>query len=106
MPAVNITLGKRSFQMACAAGEEERLHTLAASVNDRIGELESQVGSTNETVLLAMTCLMLQDELQDAKKGIAPAAAEPQGHSDAEMIEALDAVSEYVENITKRVEGL
>ncbi len=102
MPVVSVTLGKRQFQMACASGEEQRLHDLAAGVSARINELEGQVGAGNDVMLLAMTALMLQDELQDAASGKAsPADTERHEHV---MGSTLNAISDHLDDVIAKVE--
>ena len=58
MPVVDVTIGKRTFQLSCEEGQENRLKGLAGSISERIKEIAVFADSSNDTVLLAMAALM------------------------------------------------
>ncbi|NDF11843.1 MAG: cell division protein ZapA [Proteobacteria bacterium] len=108
MPNVDITIGKRTFQLSCEEGQEPRLKMLAGHITDRIKEIAAFADSSNETVLLAMASLMMQDELLEAEKQGAKKAATapvpPTEDVNAAVADAINTVAEYIENITARFE--
>ena len=79
MAQVTITINSRDYAIACGDGQEAHILKLARLLDDKAKLLTKSVGQINENMLLAMTALLLADELEDAKKGIVPqAVAEPQ----------------------------
>lgn len=79
MAQVTITINSRDYAIACGDGQEAHILKLARLLDDKAKLLTKSVGQINENMLLAMTALLLADELEDAKKGIVPqVVAEPQ----------------------------
>ena len=62
MPEVEISIGGRSFEVACQAGEEQFLLTAAAMLDAEAQVLVQQIGRMPESRLLLMAGLMLADK--------------------------------------------
>lgn len=62
MPHVEITIGGRSFEVACQAGEEHYLHSAADMLNTEAAHLSEQIGRMPEARMLLMAGLMLADK--------------------------------------------
>lgn len=62
MPHVEITIGGRSFEVACQEGEEHYLHSAAAMLNTEAAHLSEQIGRMPEARMLLMAGLMLADK--------------------------------------------
>ncbi len=62
MPEVQITIGGRSFEVACQAGEESFLQSAAALLDNEASTLVSQIGRLPEARMLLMSGLMLADK--------------------------------------------
>ena len=62
MPEVQITIGGRSFEVACQAGEESFLRSAAALLDNEASTLVSQIGRLPEARMLLMAGLMLADK--------------------------------------------
>ena len=62
MPEVEITIGGRSFEVACQAGEEHYLQTAAAMLDKEAATLTGQIGRLPEARMLLMAGLMLADK--------------------------------------------
>lgn len=62
MPQVEISIGGRSFEVACQEGEEHYLHAAAKMLDDEATALSSQIGRMPETRMLLMAGLMLADK--------------------------------------------
>ncbi|AKS46233.1 cell division protein ZapA [Octadecabacter temperatus] len=61
MPQVEITIGGRSFEVACQEGEEQFLMTAAAMLDVEASSLSTQVGRMPESRMLLMAGLLLAD---------------------------------------------
>lgn len=62
MPQVTITIGGRSFSVACQPGEEEFLQTAASLLDTEATTLNTHMGRMPEAQLLLMSGLMLADK--------------------------------------------
>ena len=62
MPQVEITIGGRSFEVACQDGEEHFLQTAAKMLDEEAQHISSQVGRMPESRMLLMAGLMLADK--------------------------------------------
>ncbi len=62
MPEVQITIGGRSFEVACQEGEESFLQSAAALLDNEASTLVSQIGRLPEARMLLMAGLMLADK--------------------------------------------
>lgn len=108
MPIVNLTIRNNIYQIACDDGEERYLEQMAASINKRINRLASTLGKGNDSLLLVMVALMMEDEINELKKqpSSPPASqADDTGiDADTAVAHAIDAIAEYVETIAKNLE--
>lgn len=62
MPEVRVSIGGRSFDVACQEGEEHYLRTAAKLLDDEAQVLSQQVGRMPEARMLLMAGLMLADK--------------------------------------------
>lgn len=73
MAEVNISIGGRTFEVACQDGEEQYLHSAAKMLDDEAQVLTDQVGRMPEARMLLMAGLMLADKtasVEDRVKAI------------------------------------
>ncbi|MFN3970596.1 MAG: cell division protein ZapA [Gemmobacter sp.] len=84
MPELDITIGGRSFRVACQEGEEHFLRTAAQMLDTEAQPLVAQMGRIPETRMLLMAGLMLadrtaavEDELRKLKVRLAEIEARP-----------------------------
>jgi cell division protein ZapA len=70
MAEVTLTVNDRSFNLACAEGDEERLQRLAAYVDERLEAIASSGVVRKESDLMALTAIVLADELFDTQSKI------------------------------------
>ena len=70
-----LAISGRSYRISCRDGDEDRIGRLGTDLAARADQLTAALGTMPETQLLAMTALMLADELADARAGIAPPPA-------------------------------
>jgi cell division protein ZapA len=64
MPIIDVTIGQRQYELSCDDGEQTHIRTLSKQVSVRLKALEEALGRTSENKLLAIACLMLEDELR------------------------------------------
>jgi cell division protein ZapA len=84
MPELDITIGGRTFLVACQPGEEHFLRSAAAMLDSEAQVLVGQMGRMTDARLLLMAGLMLadktaalEDELREHKAKLAVGAANP-----------------------------
>ncbi|SEA16494.1 cell division protein ZapA [Rubrimonas cliftonensis] len=72
MATLDVSVGGRSYQLACEDGQEKRLAELARVVDAELRALAAQIGAVGEARLLLMAALVLADRLSDAETAAAP----------------------------------
>jgi len=77
MPTVQFTLAGHAYSIVCEPGEERRINELAHTVNKRINALSRQLPGAGEQLSLALTALMMADELQHIQQSPANQSAPP-----------------------------
>lgn len=69
MAILDIRIHGRTYQMACDDGQEKHVRELAQQVDARVAALARRMGSqAQEAQLLALTALLLCDELNEARQ--------------------------------------
>lgn len=67
MSILDIRINGRSYQIACDDGQESHVRSLAREVDSRVQDLASRMGGqVPDGTLLALTALMLTDELNES----------------------------------------
>jgi cell division protein ZapA len=84
MPELDITIGGRTFLVACQPGEEHFLRSAAAMLDSEAQVLVGQMGRMTDARLLLMAGLMLadktaalEDELREHKAKLAASVSAP-----------------------------
>lgn len=79
MAQVIININHRDYPISCENGEEGHIIRLGRMLDEKAQTLTKNLGPINENMLLAMTGLLLADELNDLKKTMAtaPVATSP-----------------------------
>lgn len=70
MAKADITLRDRAFSIACAPGQEARIHGLSDQLNARINKIAEAVGNIGDERLLLIAALAMLDELDAARGSI------------------------------------
>lgn len=106
MSNVNLTIGGRSFTVACAAGEEEHVRGLGRMINDKLSAMGDMAGQSESRMLL-FAALLLADELHEAQVRVPvssePAPSEPTLPEGA--AERLDSLAARLENLAISLES-
>ncbi|WP_296424336.1 cell division protein ZapA [Yoonia sp.] len=76
MPQVEISIGGRTFEVACQDGEEHFLHSAAAMLDGEAAHLSEQIGRMPEARMLLMAGLMLADKTAGLEDRVRVADAE------------------------------
>ena len=124
MPQIDITIGSRTFEVACQEGEEHYLQSAAAMLDTEAAHLSSQIGRMSEVRMLLMAGLMLADKtagLEDKVKESASVLAQLQTKLDilearpaarievpvvpAEVTDALAEVAARAESLADQIEN-
>jgi cell division protein ZapA len=88
MSTVTLTIGPKSYAIACADGEEAHIEALGAMIAEKYAQLGS-ARAPLEAQNLLFAALFLADELAEARKG--KPAAKPAPASDSGETDALKA---------------
>ena len=70
MPQVTVSIGGRAYQVACDAGQEQRIRDLGAYIDGKVAAFAGQFAQAGEARLLVLAALMVADELSDANETI------------------------------------
>ncbi len=90
MSNVTLTIGGRSYTVACAAGEEDHVASLGRAIDAKIQAMGA--AGTTETRQLLFAALLLADEVHEAKTpGRAASQAPVADDSEAERLESIAA---------------
>ena len=104
MPQVTVTVNGRSFDIACDAGQEQRVAALARDIDRRVAELSKSVGPVGENRLLLLAGILVADELAEARDQVARFEADRAGDQGAaELTDRLDRLASRVEAIAARL---
>lgn len=95
MSTVTLTIGPKSYTIACADGEEAHITALGAIIAEKYAQLGSS-RAPQEAQNLLFAALYLADELAEARKRGAPARAPAE--PDAQGLEALRAAIAQLED--------
>lgn len=102
MSVVNLHIQNKVYQLSCEEGDEGRIEALAAQLNARLQELAAHAPGSSETMQMVMLMLMMQDEANEATTS--NAGSLPKDH-ERTVIQAMDSVSQYLENLAKQLKN-
>jgi cell division protein ZapA len=102
MAHVDVEIASRRYSVACRDGEEEHLRSVAALVDRKAQDAAAALGNLSEARQLLFAALLLADEIKERGAGQGAAqAAEP----DPAIAEALERMSDRLEQLATRLEG-
>ncbi len=98
---VTLTIGGRTYAVACAHGEEDHVRGLGRTIAAKLDAMPSNI-ALGEARALLFAALLLADELHELKQDItAPAPPTPMAE---ELSVDLDAIGRRLENIASALE--
>jgi cell division protein ZapA len=102
MSNVTLSIGGRSFTVACADGEEGHVAGLGRIIDGKLAEMGGAANQSEPRMLL-FAALLLADELQEAR------ASTPQSPPNAglpdHLGEKLETIAARIENLAASLEG-
>ena len=110
MSVVEVKVGSRFFNVACEDGQEKHLTRLASDIDSKIASLARQLRTNNEPLLLLMTALMMQDELNEFAvnktndNNLEQKLKELTDKKETEMAEILKNIAGFVESVTDKID--
>jgi len=99
MPQVEITIGGRTFEVACQEGEQHFLQTAAGMLDIEATALSGQIGRMPEARMLLMAGLMLADKTGGLEDKVREADARA-----VEMQSRIDTLESRADPAPERVE--
>jgi cell division protein ZapA len=109
MPQVSINIANRTYELACGAGEEDRVQELAAYVDEKVSALRQRLPpGTPEIKLMVFAAILLAEESREAR-GIAKQAetARASATDNAETLATAleELITSRVDKMSKKVSG-
>lgn len=108
MKTVDITLLGRTYQVACAPGEEQRLSELGKMVEEKMRVAASAgQGAVGEIRLLLLAGLMLADEVVEARGAAEGAVNAERQHAAEEedlLVTAVEHLAGRINSLAARIE--
>jgi cell division protein ZapA len=102
MPQVSIRIANRTYELACGAGEQERVRELANYVDEKVGELQKQMPTAPEIKLMVFAALLMAEEAREARTAVQDASIESASETADTLAELITA---RVDKISKKVSG-
>jgi cell division protein ZapA len=102
MAQITVTVNDKHYPLACANGEEDRLHKLAAYVDNKTQALAKQLGHVSEARLMLMAAVLIADELHDSLDGKSSSAL-LSGLTEDDMASVLNEVASDIEAIAEKL---
>ena len=98
MAEVTLTIGGRSYNVACRDGGEGHLLSLATRVDAKVAEAKGAVGTASEVRQLLFAALLLADDVAEGN-------ASPSSAADAAVAGSLALLATRVESIADALES-
>jgi cell division protein ZapA (FtsZ GTPase activity inhibitor) len=98
---VEIKIGKKLYNLACADDEKEKILKLAERLNQRLQELAKSLKIADEKMLLVMAALTLEEELNSITEE--KFSAEEMFNS---ISDNIDNITSYIEKLTTKIQKL
>jgi len=103
MSIVTITLGTRSFNLSCDSGSEEQLLQLSEKLGERIINIKSANPAASFELILVMTALGLQDQIQNLQVKLNKQDNSNDSVDEEKFAETLSTIAGYLENLAKKI---
>jgi cell division protein ZapA len=112
MAQVSVSIGGRTYRMACDDGQEEHLMKLAGDLDGKINHLREAFGEIGDTRLIVMAAIMVSDEVSELRRRLRLLEQEVEGFKEArvaavERLETTERTTAHnLEKVAERIERL
>lgn len=116
MAQVTVTIDGKAYRMACEAGQEQHLETLAGRFDQYVGHLKSQFGEIGDLRITVMAGIMIMDELAELTRKIerlegeiaslhtsGEGQAQDKARNEALMVSAVEELTARLRDITAKL---
>jgi cell division protein ZapA len=103
MSNVTLSIGGRSFSVACADGEEAHIARLGGEIDTRVRSLGDNAGQ-NEVRMLLYAALVLADDLHEASASAARTKTPGADSSDPALDTRLARIADTLEKLADHLE--
>ncbi|MGE7367719.1 cell division protein ZapA [Neorhizobium sp. NPDC001467] len=116
MAQVTVTIDGKAYRMACEAGQEQHLETLAGRFDQYVGHLKSQFGEIGDLRITVMAGIMIMDELAeldrrvknlqneiDGLRASGEGAAQDKARNEALMVSAVEELTARLQDMTAKL---
>jgi cell division protein ZapA (FtsZ GTPase activity inhibitor) len=103
MSIVTITLNNKNFQLLCNDGSENQLIELAEQLDKKIAEIKTANPSSSFELLLVMSALSLQDQVQNLNNKLTKINGLKNNEEDEKFAETLSTIALYLENLAQKI---
>jgi cell division protein ZapA (FtsZ GTPase activity inhibitor) len=106
---LELQIGKSQYKITCEESEKSKLLHLAKKLNERLNKLSVNFKNADEKTLLAISALMIEEELEQKKFDKLQEDSDQLKSDEARKLndqDIYDAVSENIENISDYIEKL
>ncbi|MCE3232886.1 MAG: Cell division protein ZapA [Rickettsiaceae bacterium] len=110
MSTVEFTIRNKKYNIACDSGEEERIAKLADNLNVRVEAIAKTFTGASDSVVLAITALMMEDEINALKEGKNISNTNHVNDEDQAdkinyaLINAIEPITKYIETLANKIE--
>ena len=105
MADVRLLIAGREYIVTCKDGEEQRLQSLGAMVDEKAREAGGPSGGLNESRLLLFSALLLADKLHDGVSSGSAAAALSVAPAVEQAADTLERLADRLESLALRLEN-
>ena len=112
MSEVNVTIHGNQYNIACDAGQEQRVHDLANFVNARVSEIAPAGSGVNDKHALVLTSIVMADELFDSRDAatngnkIDPNTLQITQEDEGQIVDAIDHMMARIDKIAGGLGGV
>lgn len=104
MANVEVKIRQQSYRIACDDDQVDHVTKLSGDVTRRISSLSASMPNASDAMLLIMTTLMMEDELQQLKRAQANPTYNDDEKSQLAVSTTVEAITDYVERLATRLE--
>lgn len=117
MAVVEVPVGRGKYNVSCRDGEEGTIKAIAKKLNERTNRMALAIGRADNEILLLMTALTLESELEDLKEKLISSVSEPNRieaqeiktesvYSQEDVEKYINETEKLLTEIVKNIEGL